>query len=297
MKPFGYLAPRTLAEAVDVLAKHNGQAAGTGAVVAGGTDLLLKMKAGRLAPEVVVNIKRIPELRCLSFESHLTLGALTTLEELRRSPIIREHYPALAGAAATMASVQIRNLATVGGNLCNAAPSADLAPILIALNAIVRIAGPGGERRTPLVEFFTGPGTTVLEPGELMVALKVPRPTGPALYLKHSPREHMDIAVVGVGLSLRWSSTLRVTATPTPTCESARVVLGAVAPTPLRAQRAEEELLGGPLNAERIDRAAKLAAEEAKPIDDVRGSAWYRRRMVEVLTRRGLESLTRAVQN
>ncbi|MEK7784607.1 MAG: xanthine dehydrogenase family protein subunit M [Chloroflexota bacterium] len=297
MKPFGYLAPRTLAEAVDVLAKHNGQAAGTGAVVAGGTDLLLKMKAGRLAPEVVVNIKRIPELRCLSFESHLTLGALTTLEELRRSPIIREHYPALAGAAATMASVQIRNLATVGGNLCNAAPSADLAPILIALNAIVRIAGPGGERRTPLVEFFTGPGTTVLEPGELMVALKVPRPTGPALYLKHSPREHMDIAVVGVGLSLRWSSTLRVTATPTPTCESARVVLGAVAPPPLRAQRAEEELLGGPLNAERIDRAAKLAAEEAKPIDDVRGSAWYRRRMVEVLTRRGLESLTRADQN
>jgi carbon-monoxide dehydrogenase medium subunit len=291
MKPFDYLAPRTLAEAVEALAKHNGQAAGTGAVVAGGTDLLLKMKAGRLAPKVVVNIKRIPELRCLSFDSHLTLGALTTLEELRRSPIIRQHYPALAEAAATMASVQIRNLATVGGNLCNAAPSADLAPILIALNAIVRIAGPGGERRAPLGEFFTGPGMTILEPGELMVALKVPRPTGPALYLKHSPREHMDIAVVGVGLSLRWGSTLRATASPTPTCESARVVLGAVAPTPLRAQRAEEELLGGPLNAERIDRAAKIASEEAKPIDDVRGSAWYRRRMVEVLVRRGLSRI------
>lgn len=287
MKPFDYLAPRTLAEAVDVLAKHNGEAR----MVAGGTDLLLKMKAGRLAPKVVVNIKRIPELRCLSFDSHLTLGALTTLEELRRSPIIRQHYPALAEAAATMASVQIRNLATVGGNLCNAAPSADLAPILIALNAIVRIAGPGGERRAPLGEFFTGPGTTILEPGELMVALKVPRPTGPALYLKHSPREHMDIAVVGVGLSLRWGNTLRATASPTPTCESARVVLGAVAPTPLRAQRAEEELLGGPLNAERIDRAAKIAAEEAKPIDDVRGSAWYRRRMVEVLVRRGLSRI------
>lgn len=287
MKPFDYLAPRTLAEAVDALAKYNGQAR----MVAGGTDLLLKMKAGRLAPKVVVNIKRIPELRGLSFESHLTLGALTTLEELRCSPIIREHYPALAEAAATMASVQIRNLATVGGNLCNAAPSADLAPILIALNAIVRIAGPGGERRIPLNDFFTGPGTTVLAPGELMVALKVPRPTGPALYLKHSPREHMDIAVVGVGVSLRWSGTLRATATPTPTCESVRVVLGAVAPTPLRAQRAEAELLGGPLTSERIDRAANLAAEEAKPIDDVRGSAWYRRRMVEVLTRRGLETL------
>jgi carbon-monoxide dehydrogenase medium subunit len=285
MKPFEYLAPRTLAEAVEALAKYDGQAR----MIAGGTDLLLKMKAGKLAPKVVVNIKRIPELRCLSFDSHLTLGALTTLEELRRSPIIRQHYPALAEAAATMASAQIRNLATVGGNLCNAAPSADLAPILIALNAIVRIAGPGGERRAPLGEFFTGPGTTILEPGELMVALKVPRPTGPALYLKHSPREHMDIAVVGVGLSLRWGSS--ATATPTSTCESARVVLGAVAPTPLRAQRAEEELLGGPLNAERIDRAAKLAAEEAKPIDDVRGSAWYRRRMVEVLVRRGLSRI------
>jgi carbon-monoxide dehydrogenase medium subunit len=279
MNSFDYFSPKSLSEASEILARYNGEAQ----AVAGGTDLLLKMKADRLAPKAVVNIKRVPELRGISnLQSLIFLGALTTLEELRRSPVIREHYPALAEAADTMASVQIRNLATVGGNLCNAAPSADLAPILIALKAIARIAGPGGERRIPLDEFFTGPGATVLAPGELLVGLKVPRPDGLALYLKHSPREHMDIAVVGVGLSLQLKEGR---------CESARVVLGAVAPVPLRARRSEDELTSGPLTPDRIHHAAKLAAEEAKPIDDVRGSAWYRRRMVEVLVRRGLSRI------
>jgi len=287
MRAFEYFAPRSLAEATEVLAKYQGEAR----TVAGGTDLLLKMKAGRLSPKAIVNIKRIPELRGLTFNSHLTLGALTTLEEIKQSSIIRERYPALSDAAATMASVQIRNLATVGGNMCNAAPSADLAPILIALNAAARLAGFKGERRIPLEDFFTGPGTTVLAPGELLVSLEVPPPAGPSVYLKHSPREHMDIAVVGIGLALRGYNPL------SQECAEPRVVLGAVAPVPLRARRAEAELTGGPLAAERIDRAAKIAAEEAKPIDDVRGSAWYRRRMVAVLTRRGLETLTRADRN
>jgi carbon-monoxide dehydrogenase medium subunit len=287
MKAFEYFAPRSLAEATEVLAKYQGEAR----TVAGGTDLLLKMKAGRLSPKAIVNIKRVPELRGLTFNSHLTLGALTTLEEIKQSSIIRERYPALSDAAATMASVQIRNLATVGGNLCNAAPSADLAPILIALNAAARLAGIKGERRIPLEDFFTGPGTTVLAPGELLISLEVPPPAGPSVYLKHSPREHMDIAVVGIGLALRGYNPL------SQECAEPRVVLGAVAPVPLRARRAEAELTGGPLAAERIDRAAKIAAEEAKPIDDVRGSAWYRRRMVAVLTRRGLETLTRADRN
>jgi carbon-monoxide dehydrogenase medium subunit len=287
MKAFEYFAPRSLAEATEVLARYQGEAR----TVAGGTDLLLKMKAGRLSPKAIVNIKRVPELRGLTFNSHLTLGALTTLEEIKQSSMIRERYPALSDAAATMASVQIRNLATVGGNLCNAAPSADLAPILIALNAAARLAGIEGERRIPLEDFFTGPGTTVLAPGELLVSLEVPPPAGPSVYLKHSPREHMDIAVVGIGLALRGYNPL------SQECAEPRVVLGAVAPVPLRARRAEAELTGGPLAAERIDRAAKIAAEEAKPIDDVRGSAWYRRRMVAVLTRRGLETLTRADMN
>jgi carbon-monoxide dehydrogenase medium subunit len=282
MKPFDYFAPRSLSEAVGILARYNGDAC----PVAGGTDLLLKMKAGRLAPKAIVNIKRIPELRGLALNSHLSLGALITLEEIRRSPIIREHYPALSDTANTMASVQIRNLATVGGNMCNAAPSADLAPILIALNAIARIAGheSRGERRVLLEDFFAGPGRSVLAPGELLVSLEVPPPAGPSLYLKQSPREHMDIAVAGVGLAVQLKDG---------NCELARIVLGAVAPVPMRARHAEAELTGGPLTVERIDRAAKIAAEEAKPIDDVRGSAWYRRRMVEVMTRRGLMSLSK----
>ena len=278
MKPFEYFAPKTLEEAIETLARFNGQAR----ALAGGTNLVLNMKEGKESPKAVVNVKRIPDLRGLEFNSHLTLGALTTVEDLHRSPVVREHFPALAHAASTIASVQIRNLATVGGNLCNAAPSADLAPILIALDAVARIAGPGGERRARLEEFFTGPGATVLAPGELLLAVEVPSWPGPALYLKHAPRAWMDIAVVGVALALRLDGSV---------CTDAKIVLGAVAPTPLRTHRAERELVGGTLAPERIDRAAKIAAEESKPIDDVRGSAWYRRQMVEVLTRRGLMQL------
>ena len=282
MKPFEYFAPTTLAEACALLARHNGSAR----MVAGGTDLLLKMKAGRLAPKVIVNIKRLPDLRGLTqlpVTNYLSIGSLTTLEQLRLAPLVREHYPALASAASTMASVQIRNLATVGGNLCNAAPSADLAPILMALNATARIVGPGGERRVALDDFFTGPGATVLTPGELLVSVEVPPPTGFAVYLKHSPRVCMDIAVVGVGLSLQLNADQ---------CQSARIVLGAVAPVPLRARRAEAELTGGPLTPERLDRVAHSALTECQPIDDVRGSAWYRRKMVGVLVRRGLTQLS-----
>jgi carbon-monoxide dehydrogenase medium subunit len=278
MKPFEYFAPQTLSETVDILARFKGDAR----IIAGGTDLLLKMKAGKETPRAVVNIKRIPDLRGLTFNSRLAIAALTTLEELRRSPVVRDHFPALADAAATMASVQIRNLATVGGNLCNAAPSADLAPILIALNATAQIAGPGGARYVSLEEFFTGPGATVLAPDELLAAVEVPRPSGRALYLKHAPRAFMDIAVVGVGIAMGLDGER---------CKSVRIVLGAVAPRPLRARRAEHELLGQSPQPERIERAAKLAAAESEPIDDVRGSAWYRRLMVEVLTRRGLKEL------
>ncbi len=278
MKPFEYFAPTTLPEASEVLAHYDGAAR----MVAGGTDLLLKMKAGRLAPKAIVNIKRVPDLRGLELNSHLSIGALTTLEELRRSMVVRRYFPALSDAAATMASIQIRNLATVGGNLCNAAPSADLAPILIAYNATACIAGLNGERRVQLEEFFSGPGATVLKPGELLVAIEVPPSDCAALYLKHSPRACMDIAVVGVGLELQLNEDR---------CTAARIVLGAVAPTPIRAPRAEAELIDQPLTPERIDRAARIAADEARPIDDVRGAAWYRRKMIEVLTRRGLDTV------
>ncbi|MCP4426930.1 MAG: xanthine dehydrogenase family protein subunit M, partial [Chloroflexi bacterium] len=212
----------------------------------------------------------------------LTLGALTTLRDLTRDPVIGEHYPALARTAHVMASEQVRSFATLGGNLCNASPSADTAPPLIAMGASVVLVGASGARTLPLEDFFLGPGKSALQLGELLKAITVPPPEGAAIYLKHAPRAYMDIAVVGVAVWLRME---------TDVCRAARIVLGAVAPTPLRARAAEAELIGHPLTDVRIAQAAKTAAGECSPIDDVRGSAWYRKRMVEVLVRRGVDGL------
>lgn len=284
-RDFTYLAPTTLHEAVGLLTEYGQQAR----VLAGGTDLLLRLKAGQWRPRYVVNIKRIPGLDEISFDPArgLRLGTLVTAAALARSAVVRAHYPALTQGAGVMASVQIRNLATVGGNLCNAAPSADLAPPLMALDGEAVIVGPQGRRRLSLDAFFRGPGQTALAPGELLVAVEAPPPPpgSAAVYLKNSPRRAMDIAVVGVAVAITRSpgSDLH--------CEDIRIVLGAVAPTPLRARQAEALLRGREITEENIAQAARTAAQEARPIDDVRGSAWYRRRMVEVLTRRGLRQV------
>jgi carbon-monoxide dehydrogenase medium subunit len=282
-KEFAYLTPTTLDEAVRLLAEHGREAR----VLAGGTDLLLRMRTGQWRPRCVVNIKKVPGLVGIGFDpdSGLHLGAMVTAADLVRSEVVQAHYPALAQGAAVMASVQIRNLATVGGNLCNAAPSADLAPPLIALGGSAVIAGPEGQRRVPLEEFFLGPGQTILAPDELLVAIALPspRPGSAAVYLKNSPRQAMDIAVVGVAVAMTRLDER---------CEDVCLVLGAVAPTPLRARRAEALLRGEEISTERIAEAARTATQEAQPIDDVRGSAWYRRQMVEVLTRRALLQLT-----
>lgn len=242
---------------------------------------MIKMKKGLVAPQIIVNIKRLSELKGLAYDeqSGLRLGALTTLGELTRSPLIRRHYPCLAETAALMASRQIRNFATIGGNLCNASPSADSAPPLIALGATVHLVGPQGERDLPLEDFFLGPGQTVLAPGELLQWIDVPPPDGHTTYIKHTPRAFMDISVVGVCVHLKMAGER---------CQSARIVLGAVAPTPMRARQAEAGLIDQRLTLEHIEQAAKLAAAESKPISDVGGSAWYRQRMVEVATRRNL---------
>jgi carbon-monoxide dehydrogenase medium subunit len=234
-----------------------------------------------------VNLKRIPGLRDISLNGELRLGALATLNDLIRSPIIREHFPVLAYTASKMAGVQVRNLATVGGNLCNASPAADTAPPLIALNARAVIVGKNGERVVPLEEFFVGVGKSVLAPDEILREILVPRlfPPTHASYLKLEHRAAMDIAIVGVAVFVKPAVASGKQAVMG---EDVRIVLGAVAPTPMRAKQAEEILRGKELTEERIREAARLAAGEAKPIDDVRGSAWYRREMVEVLTRRQL---------
>ena len=282
MKPFEFYSPQTLDEASQILADNGADAR----VLAGGTDLLIRMKRKQWTPRAVVSLRRVPGLRDISLNGELRLGALVTLNDLIRSPIIREHFPVLAYTASKMAGVQVRSLATVGGNLCNASPAADTAPPLIAMDARAVIISKDGERVVPLDEFFIGVGKSALKPGEMLREILVPclGDSARASYLKIEHREAMDIAIVGVGVMVR----IQNSEFSNQICEDVRIVLGAVAPTPVRARKAEEILRGNELTEECIREAARVAATECNPIDDVRGSAWYRREMVEVLTRRQL---------
>ncbi len=289
MRPFDYFSPPTITEATRIFADYNGDpSAGSGQVaraLAGGTDLLIRVKRNQWHPRAVVNLKRIPGLRGISLNGELRLGALVTLNDLIRSPIIREHFPVLAYTASKMAGVQVRTLATVGGNLCNASPAADTAPPLIALNARAVVVGTHGERVIPLDEFFTGVGKSALAPDEILREILVPCDASVrASYTKLEHREAMDIAIAGVAVAVNSQQS----SVNSQQCVDVKIVLGAVAPTPMRAKHAEEILRGKELTEERIREAARVAASEAKPIDDVRGSAWYRREMIEVLTRRQL---------
>lgn len=290
MKPFEYFSPTNLSEATSLLSEYGSDAR----VLAGGTDLLIRMKRKQWTPHAVMSLRRVPGLRNISLNGELRLGAAATLNDLIRSPIIREHYPVLAKTASKMAGVQVRNLATVGGNLCNASPAADTAPPLIALKARAVIVGKEAERVVPLDEFFIGVGQSALAPDEVLREILVPYDTSMhSSFTKLEHREAMDISIVSVAVSLaidnRKSKTLAsYSSAGVEYCQDVRIVLGAAAPTPLRAKSAEEILRGKELTEERIREAARVAASEAKPIDDVRGSAWYRREMVELLTRRQL---------
>lgn len=281
MRAFAYAAPQHLQEAIELLSRANGE----GRPLAGGTDLIVQMKEERKTPGLVVDVKRIPELNVLMWDEHrgLRIGAAVSCTRIAAFAPIQQHYPALAEACGLIGSVQIQNRAALGGNFCNAAPSADAVPPAVAYGATLVIAGPAGRRRLPAEEFFLGPGQTVLERGELLVeiALPPPAPLSGAAYLRFIPREEMDIAVAGVGSFLRLSPDRR-------RCEQARIALAAVAPTPVRAREAEEFLVGKPPDEASFAQAGELAARAAKPISDVRGSAAYRLELVKVLTRRTL---------
>ena len=278
MNRFEYFAPVTVRETAEVLQAHP-----QAKVLAGGTDLLVQMKERARTPDTLVDVRRIPGANELRFdrETGLTIGAAVTMRQVELMPAAQMDYTGLAEGARVVGSFQIRNLATIVGNICNAAPSADAAPGLIVHGASVEIAGPDGQRSMLVENFMTGPGRTTLKPGEFVIAIQAPVPsprTGSA-YARHTPRGAMDIAMVGVGAA--------VTLTPrTHVCQDAHIVLGAVAPTPLRARAAERVLRGQRLTDEVIAEAADVAAAEARPISDVRGSAEFRREMVRVLTGR-----------
>jgi carbon-monoxide dehydrogenase medium subunit len=284
VRRFELAVPGSVDECLQILAKRGPDTK----VVAGGTDLLPQLKNGVLKPGWVVDLSAVAELRAISDapDRGLRIGASVTARELELDARVRSRFPALAESAAMVGSVQVRNLATLGGNLCNAAPSADMAPPLLALDAEAVIAGPSGQRRVSMASFFLGVRRTVLAPGELLLEIVVPAQGAQSggNYLRHTPRRELDIAVVGV------ASQVTLTGGK---CTRARIALAAVAPVPLRATDAEQALVGQPLTPQQIERAAELASGAARPIDDHRGSIEFRNHLVRVLTRR---TLTTALQ-
>ena len=283
MRPsFAHHRPATLDEACRLLVAEP-----RAAVLAGGTDLMVHLRQPQREkrPPAVVNLKRIPGLGAVEVTvDAIRLGTLVTLTALMEHPVVAAEYPVLPFAARYMGSPAIRHLATVGGNLCNASPAADLAPVLLVLDADVGIVGPAGARRLPLDRFFQGPGRTALAPGELLQWVEVPRKHAgwEVRYERLDVRRAMDIAIVGVALALRREGG-RVA--------EARLALGAVAPTPRRVPDAEAALVAGGLDPATIARAVELAMAAARPIGDVRATAEYRREMVGALVRRALAAL------
>ncbi len=256
-----------------------------GRFLAGGTDLVIAIKEKGLKPKYIVDLKRIPALSGIRQEPDGTIiiGALTSMREIETSPLICKLFPFLARSAAEVGSIQIRNRATIGGNMANATPSADVAPSLLVLDAKAKIAGADGERVVELENFFRGPGQTIMSPEEILIGIVLP-PSHPRLageYIKFSPREMMDLAYVGVAVALVLSEKEK-------RCEQVRIALGAVSPTPMRARNAESTLMNQILTDGLAEKAAEEAAKECKPISDVRSSAEYRREMVRAMTKRAL---------
>ena len=281
MKAFDYTAPTSLQEALSQLSSGNG---GGARPMAGGTDVLVQMRAGRLRPDRVVDLKKVPELTELRVDrGGLTIGAAVPCYRIYGDAAIAKAYPGLIDAASIIGGVGIQGRATLGGNLCNSSPSGDSIPILIALGATANIAGPNGQRSVPVEAFCTGPGRNVLDAGELLVSLTVPapRPGAGAHYQRFIPRYEMDIAVVGVGASVDLSPDGQ-------TIRAARVALAAVAPTPLFVPAAGESLVGKAPTVEAFAAAAAIAQAAATPIADMRGTVEHRKHLVGVLTRRAL---------
>lgn len=274
-----YFAPKTREEALELLRRQGSQAR----PLAGGTDLLVAMREKGWRVDSLVNLKRIPGLRGIepAPDGGLRIGATTTLYEIENSAPVRRAWPVLSEAAGTIGSVQIRNLGTIGGNLANASPAADMAPALLVVDAEMEILSQSGSRMVAAGGFFTGPGKTVMEQGEILAGIRIPPPAPgtKAAYLKFAPRQAMDIAVVGVAVAFSLDGDGG--------CRDARVALGAVAPTPMRARRAEAALVGE-LDERCLENAAAEACAEAKPISDARASGSYRRHLVGVLLKRAV---------
>jgi carbon-monoxide dehydrogenase medium subunit len=270
---FDYLEPKTIEEAVHFLANYGKKAR----IIAGGTDLLVKMKMGEVLPEALINISRVPALRYLIEDKSLRIGALTCFRDLERSRVIKEKFTALFEAARSVSSVQIKTMGTIGGNLCHASPAADSAPPLIVFGGKVKLVENNRERVLPLEDFFVGPGESVLSPKELLVEIQVPELAGRmgSAFLKMG-RVSADLSKVSVAVALVRDGDI---------CKGCRIALGAVGKTPLRAKRGGEILKGKKVTEALIEETGEQVSLEIQPITDLRSTAWYRKEVSKVMTR------------
>jgi carbon-monoxide dehydrogenase medium subunit len=285
VQPFNYICPHSIDDVVALLANNGGQVR----ILSGGTDLLVQLREGRRAAQLVVDIKQLPEVGELRYDPAMGqwLGAAAPCCRIAGDAALAARYPGLIDAVALIGGVQIQGRASVGGNLCNASPAADSIPALIVHRAACIIAGPGGRRELPVEEFCVSPGQTALGPGELLLGLRLPPPPHGfgAAYLRFTTRNEMDIAVVGAGAAVILDERGGV-------FEAARIALGAVAPTPIFVREAEAALAGQPVSDAAVDAAARAAQAAARPIDDVRGTAAQRTQLTAVLVRRALRRAT-----
>ena len=282
-----YFVPKTMKEACSWLSSHKAEAA----VVAGGTDLMVCMKKGIALPRCVINIGGIADQDYINYDEKkgLKIGAQASILSLATSPVIRAKYGILAQAAGELGTPHIRRRATLAGNLCNAAPSAETAPALIVLGASLKLVSTGRERIVPVEDFFTGPGQTVLAPDEIVAEIGVPdlAPRSGGVYLKHTVRKALDLAIVGVAVMITMEGD---------SLRDVKIALGAVAPTPLRAKAAEAVLKGRKINDSLLQQAGQAAADASRPIDDIRSSAEHRRKMVKVLAIRAIQQAIEQVK-
>jgi aerobic carbon-monoxide dehydrogenase medium subunit len=275
MLHFDYIEPPTLEEAASVLSSQEIAAH----IIAGGTDVLVQIREKKLAVERLVSLSKIPGLRSIDHNGEwISIGAMTTITDMEISPVIRKSVPVLLDAAERLGSVQIRNVATVGGNICNAAPSADTIPALLTLKADVMIWSSGHMRRQELREFFLAPGKTTLNRGDIVTSIRFqkPHPLSAGAYLKFSRRKGMDLPLLGIAVQVQTDESFS-------RCEDVAVALGVAAPTPVRLTAVEKVLKGEKITEKILTHAAEVASQEAKPRDSFRSSAAYRRAMIRNL--------------
>ena len=286
MKEFKYLSPTSVEEAISFYGQHSE----TSKFIAGGTDVIVKLKEGWMEPDFLISLKKIKELGELhknEATKELSIGALVTHAILEKSLMIQNEYPIIYDAVSNIGSLQVRNVGTIGGNLMNAVPSADGAVPMIALDGVALLHGPDGERSIEVKDLFVKPYETVLKPGEILKKITIPPQeanTGSA-YIKFGRRAAMELPLIGIGVLLTLDADLE-------TCTKARIVLGVAAPTPIRAFEAEKTLVGQKINEEILVKAGQIAADESQVRDSVRGKAWHRKEMIRVHVRRmGLKCL------